>query len=94
MNMTMAMSVVGEKAQITLPKAVRAALKIHGKGERVGFIMEGRQVILTKVAVVPVTPDYTDAELDALERLSRERPVRTFRSGKAFMKALRNMAKL
>jgi len=29
-----------------------------------------------------------------LERLSRERPVRTFRSGKAFMRALRNMARL
>lgn len=92
--MNMATSVIGEKAQITLPKAVREALKIHGKGERVGFILEGRQVILTKVAVVPVSSDYTAAELSALERLSRERPVRTFRSGKAFVKALRNMAGL
>ncbi len=92
--MVMAMSVVGEKAQITLPKAVRAALKIHGKGERVGFVLAGRQVILTKVAVVPVTADYTEDELAALERLSRARPVRTFRSGKTFLKALRKMARL
>ena len=85
--MTMATSVVGVKAQITLPKAVREALNIRGKGERVGFILEGNRVILTRAAVVPVAPDYTDAELDALERLSRQSRGRIYRSWKTFLRA-------
>lgn len=90
--MALATSVVGAKAQVTLPKSVREALKIRGKGECIGFILEEGRVILTKAAVVPAAEEFTDQVWRNLLELSRQKGGRTYRSGKTFLKALRRMA--
>ncbi|MBI4668035.1 MAG: AbrB/MazE/SpoVT family DNA-binding domain-containing protein [Elusimicrobia bacterium] len=82
---------VGAKFQITLPKAVRAALHIEKKGEMVGFMVQGERVILAKARIEP-EETFTQEEWDKLLRLAQEQPEKSFKSGKEFLQDFRKFA--
>ena len=62
----MELSRVSVKGQVTVPKAIRERLNLR-EGDRVAFLEERGQVILTKASVVALRDfqDATRAEADA-----------------------------
>lgn len=56
--------------ELRLPKPVRQALHLSVKGGMVGFVIEGRRVVLTKTTIVP-EPILSDEEIAFLARLSK-----------------------
>ena len=85
------LSVVGAKAQVTLPKAVRKALKVKEKEDMVGFIVQGSTVIITRVEPVPSQDPFTPREWEKIKALSREKPKEIFKSSKESIAHLRKM---
>ena len=75
-------STLSSKAQLTLPKEVRALLGIKSKGELVGFLIDSEigSVRLSRVDAVPVQADFEEDEYRKLLRL------RGGKGGKSFSK--------
>ncbi len=74
--------------EVQLPSPVRRALHLTGKGDLVGFVIEGGRVLLTRATVVP-QPNLSDEEIAALARLStRGAGRRTFRTKDAALRYL------
>lgn len=67
-------SPVGAKAQVTLPKAVRAALHLKDRADLIGFVIQGDRVALTRIEPVPSSNPFTEAEWRAVERLAAQTP--------------------
>ena len=61
---------VKANGELRLPKPVRQALHLRGKGNLVGFVIEGTRVLLTKATIVP-EPTLSDEEVALLARLSK-----------------------
>ncbi|MEK7287874.1 MAG: AbrB/MazE/SpoVT family DNA-binding domain-containing protein [Elusimicrobiota bacterium] len=83
---------ITSKAQITLPKSVRETLGVGHPGDLVGFLIdpEAHVVKLTRVEVVPVDEDFTQAEYRKLKKLCGQRKgKKTFKSMKALIKDLK-----
>ena len=79
---------VKENGELRLPKSVRQALHLRRKGGLVGFVIDGKRVLLTKATVVP-EPTLSDGELAHLAGLSkRGRGKRTFRTKEAALRHL------
>jgi len=79
---------VKANGELRLPKSVRQALHLRGKGGLVGFVIEGDRVLLTKATVVP-EPTLSDQEIASLARLSkRGTGRRTFRTQDAALRYL------
>lgn len=79
---------VKANGDLHLPKLVKQALRLRGKGGLVGFVIEGQRVLLTKATIVPDSP-LSDEELAYLARLSkRGAGKRTFRSTDAALRHL------
>lgn len=71
---------VKANGELRLPKPVRRALHLPGKGGLVGFLIEGGRVVLTKATIVP-EPTLSDEEIALLARSSkRGAGRRTFRT--------------
>ena len=74
--------------ELQLPRSVRQALHLPGNGGVVGFVIDGRRVVLTKATVVP-EPTMSDEEIAFLARLSkRGTGRRTFRTRDAALRHL------
>ena len=61
---------VRSNGTLRLPKPVRQALHLRGKDNVVGFIIEGRRILLTRARIVPDTR-LSDEEIAALAQLSK-----------------------
>ena len=86
--MTIFSSVVSQKGQVTLPKTVRAILRIKKAGEIVGFMVDGNNVRLTRAKIVPDN-SLTAGEIDMLAGWSKKRKGRlTFKNSKDALKFL------
>ena len=73
---------------LRIPKLVRQVLRLTGRGTRIGFIIQGRQVLLTRTRLIPDT-SLSDKELAALAQLSkRGTGKRTFQTAAAALKYL------
>ena len=73
---------------LQLPRQVRAALHLRKSRELVGFVIEGRRVLLTRATVVPELA-LADEELAFLARQSkRGTGRRTFRTAEAALRHL------
>lgn len=77
------------KAQLTLPKQVRALLGVQAKGDRIGFLIDEKthRITLTRVEFTATEAPWTQTEVRKLLRISKERG-KTFASGKEFLKHL------
>lgn len=79
---------VKANGELRLPKPVRQALHLRGKGGLVGFAIEGNRVLLTRATIVP-EPTLSDQEIASLARLSqRGTGRRTFRTKDAALRYL------
>ena len=63
---------VGAKAQVTLPKAVREALRLKAQHDLVGFVIYEGRVALTRIEPVPSSDPFTDEEWKKIERLAAQ----------------------
>ena len=82
-------SPVGAKAQVKLPKAVRAALHLKDQADLIGFVIQGSRVALTRIEPVPSSDPFTDAEWRAIERLASQAPVAVCENAAASLEYLR-----
>lgn len=79
---------VKANGELRLPTPIRKALHLRGKGDRVGFVIEGTRVLLTKAIIVPDST-LSDEEIASLARLSkRGANRRTFRTKDAALRHL------
>ena len=79
---------VKANGELRLPKPIRKRLHLKGRGDLIGFVLEGSRVLLTKATVIP-EPSLTDEELAYLARLSkRGAGRRTFRTSAAALRHL------
>ncbi|MBI2495850.1 MAG: hypothetical protein HYY59_03275 [Candidatus Omnitrophica bacterium] len=79
---------VKANGDLRLPAPVRQALHLRRHGGLVGFVIEGKRVLLTKATVVP-EPTLSEEELALLTRLSkRGAGRRTFRTTEAALRYL------
>lgn len=83
------LSPLGNKAQVTLPKAVREALGGVGKSDLVGFIVEGRRVAVTRIEPVPSSDPFTEEEWARLRKLAAKPPAAVFDDSKSSLRYLR-----
>ena len=74
------LSIVGAKAQVTLPKEVRKVLKVKEREDMVGFIIEGNTVIITRVEPVPSQDPFTSREWAKIKALAKKKPKEIFKS--------------
>jgi len=89
----MHLSPVGAKAQVTLPKDVRKALKIKEKNDFVGFIVEGNTVILTRIEPVASVDPYSEEEWSKIRALASKKPARVLHSSTESLGQLDRMLK-
>ena len=75
-----AVSPVGKNGQTVVPAAIRKMFKIDAGHNLVGFYLDGKHVELAPVSVVREMPDYTNAELDKLDRIKRSKGGRKFKT--------------
>ena len=87
----MPLSAVGAKAQVTLPKEVRKALKVKEKEDMVGFIINGNTVILTRVEPVPSTDPFTPEEWAKIRALAKKNPKEIHKSSRESIAHLHKM---
>lgn len=75
------------KGQMTLPKAVREALRLTEPGSTVGFLIDEKThvALVTKTELVPATQSFSKAELRKLLSLRKEPGGKTFASMKALL---------
>ncbi len=76
---------------VRLPKPVQQALRLKGKHGIVGFVIDGKRILMTRARIVP-DPTLSDEELAALARLSkRGAGKRSFRTVDAALRHLWNL---
>jgi bifunctional DNA-binding transcriptional regulator/antitoxin component of YhaV-PrlF toxin-antitoxin module len=70
------------KGQMTLPKAVREALRLTEPGSTVGFLIDEKShvALVTKMELVPAAQNFSKAELRKLLSLRKEPGGKTFGS--------------
>ncbi|MBI5245182.1 MAG: AbrB/MazE/SpoVT family DNA-binding domain-containing protein [Elusimicrobia bacterium] len=90
----MFLSHLGNKAQVTLPKAVRQALGLKVKEDVVGFIVEGNRVAVTRVEPLPSSDPFTDEEWKKIRKLAARGPVSGFSGSKESLKELKAWLRL
>lgn len=88
------LSSMGNKAQITLPKAVRQALGVKEKTGLVGFIVRGKRVALTRIEPVPASDPFTEEEWRKIRTLANKAPAAVFAGSKDSVRHLKRRLKL
>jgi AbrB family looped-hinge helix DNA binding protein len=83
MSKLIAVSPVGKNGQIVVPAKIRKLFKLEAGQNLVGFYLNGNRIELAPVSVVRDKPDYTEAELDKVERLAKARGGKSFKSVRA-----------
>lgn len=91
MSKLVAVSPIGKNGQTVVPAKIRRLFKLEpGKG-MVGFYLNAGHIELAPISVVRETSEYTEAELDKVEKLGRARGRKSFKnahSAAAHMKTL------
>jgi len=91
MSKLVAVSPIGKNGQTVVPAKIRRLFKLEpGKG-MVGFYLNAGHIELAPISVVRETSEYTEAELDKVEKLGRARGGKRFknaRSAAAHLKSL------
>ncbi|OGR87752.1 MAG: hypothetical protein A3A86_02680 [Elusimicrobia bacterium RIFCSPLOWO2_01_FULL_60_11] len=85
----MAVSPVGKNGQTVVPASIRKMFKVGPGHNLVGFYVHGSHVEIAPMEVTKV--DYTEAELDRMAELAKEKGGRVFKTAaaaKKFMKTL------
>lgn len=82
---------LGAKGQLTIPKAVRAALNLSASGQTIGFIVDDKAhvALLTKMELVPAEESFSRAELQKLLKLAKEPGGKSFASAKEMLRDLK-----
>lgn len=91
MSKLVAVSPVGKNGQTVVPSKIRRLFKLEEGKALVGFYLNGDHVELAPISIVREKLDYTEAELDELERLGKARGGKSFkksRSAKAHLRTL------
>lgn len=91
MSKLVAVSPIGKNGQTVVPAKIRRLFKLEpGKG-MVGFYLNAGHIELAPISVVREASEYTEAELEKVERLGRARGGKSFknaRSAAAHLKTL------
>ena len=90
MSKLIAVSPVGKNGQTVVPAAIRRMFKIDKEHNLVGFYLDGKHVEIAPVSVVREKGPYSDAELDKLDKLKRQKGGRRFKTGAAAKRFLKN----
>lgn len=85
------LSPLGNKAQVTLPKAVREALGVKEKRDLVGFVVDGHRVAVTRIEPVPSSDPFTEEEWKKIRRLAAKPPVAAFSDTEKSQKYLKTL---
>lgn len=91
MSKLIAVSPVGKNGQTVVPAKIRKLFKLEAGQNLVGFYLSGGHIELAPVSVVRDQLDYTEAELDKVERLAKARGGKSFKNGraaKAYLKSI------
>lgn len=83
-------SSLSSKAQLTLPKEVRAILGVSTKGDLVGFLLDSdsKSVQITKVEAVVANADFSEEEYRKLALLRGKKSGKRFKSMSALLRDL------
>ncbi|MFI5361962.1 MAG: AbrB/MazE/SpoVT family DNA-binding domain-containing protein [Elusimicrobiota bacterium] len=91
MSKLIAVSPVGKNGQTVVPAKIRKLFKLVEGQSLVGFYLNGSHIELAPVSVVRDQLDYTEEELDKVERLAKAPGAKIFktaRAAKAYIKSL------
>ena len=80
MGKLIAVSPVGKNGQTVVPAQIRKLFKVGPGHNLVGFYIEGTHVEIAPVDVNRSEIDYTELELDKIERLANQKGGRKFKS--------------
>ena len=86
-----AVSPIGKNGQTVVPASVRKMFKVGPGRNLVGFYIDGDHIELAPVTVERDDANYSEAELNKIERLAKKRGGKKFKSArtaKAFVKKL------
>ena len=86
-----AVSPIGKNGQIVVPAAIRRMFKVGPGHNLVGFYINGDHVELAPVIVKRGDTGYSETELNKIERLSKKKGGKKFKSAKtakSFLKKL------
>ncbi|MFI5345865.1 MAG: AbrB/MazE/SpoVT family DNA-binding domain-containing protein [Elusimicrobiota bacterium] len=87
----LAVSPVGKNGQTVVPSKIRRLFKLEEGRALVGFYLDGDRVELAPISIVREKLDYTEAELDHLERLGKARRGKSFKNGRKAKAHLRTL---
>jgi AbrB family looped-hinge helix DNA binding protein len=91
MSKLIAVSPIGKNGQTVVPAKIRKLFKLEAGQNLVGFYLNGSHVELAPVSIVRDKLDYTEEELDKVERLAKARGRKSFKSvraAKAYLNSL------
>ncbi len=82
---------LSSKSQLTIPKAVRAVLGLHSKGDLVGFIVDpdGKDVKLARMEAVVAQEDFASEDYRKLLRLPKQKGGKRFKTISALVRDLK-----
>jgi AbrB family looped-hinge helix DNA binding protein len=91
MSKLIAVSPIGKNGQTVVPAKIRKLFKLEAGKNLVGFYLNGDHVELAPVSVVRDKPDYTEEELDKVERLAKAPGKKSFKSAKAAIAYIKSL---
>jgi AbrB family looped-hinge helix DNA binding protein len=83
MSKLVAVSPIGKNGQTVVPAKIRRLFKLEPGGGLVGFYLNAGHIELAPITVVREKADYTEAELNKVEKVGRSRGGKSFKSGRA-----------
>ena len=91
MGKLVAVSPVGKNGQTVVPASIRKLFKVGPGHNLVGFYVHGNHVEIAPMEVAKSKVDYTEAELDKMAELAKEKGGRVFKTAAAFKKYLKTL---
>ncbi len=91
MGKLVAISPIGKNGQTVVPALIRKMFKVGPGHTMVGFYVNGSHVELAPVSIMKETLDYTEAELDKIAQLAKEKGGRKFKTAESAKKFLNNL---
>ena len=91
MGKLVAVSPVGKNGQTVVPASIRRLFKVGPGHNLVGFYVQGSHVEIAPMAVTRAKMDYTEAELNKLEHLAKEKGGRKFKTAGAAKQHLKSL---
>ena len=86
MSRLIAISPIGKNGQTVVPGAIRKMFKTTPEHNLVGFYIEGNHVQIAPVSIHKEKMDYTHFELSKIEKLSKQKNGKKFKTAAAAKK--------